>query len=253
MRRHKKTVLTGFIFALAVTVFPPLPAYAAVNPACSDPEEVIFVSDYVAFISTATRGTYTETMIRNSGIDQSCNDGRDYSLKWGTAHSLAANGSDFVEVGWDTTWFVDFGTQYWRVFWEYSIGNQAKDEKIEVACCATSAFKTYNVSGTSWKGFYDRNADGTIDFTFGPVSIPNMTLASPLAEAGRRAGGSDYDHHNNLKYRDSNGIWHPWSTGISEVYDHDYGYHCHQDSVTEFQFHMPDTRHPTGSANWCRI
>jgi hypothetical protein len=196
------------------------------------------------------RGTYTENMIRDANIDAACQ-GVSYSLRHSTAYMDAPNLVDQMEIGWQESWSGQ--THVFKIFWEYVINGVPYGPffKTGYACCRWSNFKVYHVSGTTWKAFFDYNQDGIQEWTTGEISIPNMTAAEPEAETTRRGGGSNYDHHNNLKYRDSGGTWHSWDSNIREDPETDPGYHCHKDAANEYEFHTPDTPHVPSSPYYC--
>ena len=196
-------------------------------------------------------------MIRDAVIDTACQGVTSSSLRHSTAYMEAPDQVDQMEIGWMESWpsagCPPTCTHVFKIFWEYVVNGVGYGPYVQTgyACCRWSNFKVYHVSGTSWKAFFDYDQDGIQEWTTGEAVFPNMTTGEPEAETSRGGGGSNYDHHNNLKYRDFGGTWHSWNSSIREDPETDSGYHCHKDAANEYEFHTPNTSHIPTSPNYC--
>lgn len=204
-RRHTLPTLLAIVLVGAFGANGIRPAFAVCGP-----KEQIFVQRVNVQSSLGVVGT---NQIRNTAVDTAtgCNF---LPMRWSTAHMRGPQGVDWIEIGWRSYW--SGGNRVYRIFVEAGLGlcnpicNTTLNQSWSTTYGSWNAWKVWAVEGTTrWKLF----VGGT---QYGPANGHSMPWGGgiPMGETGRGGTGtSAYDHFINLSYRDSTGVWHPWTLG----------------------------------------
>ena len=105
-------------------------------------------------------------------------------------------------------------------------------------------FKVHVIPGSDdWRFFWDQDLDGQ----YGELSPPggvdaDFTGGLVMGETTRMGSIVSPDHHDNLWYQSSTGVWDVWKAQTKGTDQND-SYHWHFVSGSEYEIHQPDAQH----------